>query len=367
MCLGVARCIESEEDIILLLKTFCIGMTLTGLETSMMSFAATRAPFTEYLFSNQYLNSADIDSPKFQSALSIRGTSLVGVSNMTGAFLNMMLPLAVVLYRCSSRAAIYRIIAIAAVAVSIFATMTTYSRSAYLGFALLALAVIFMGTFRGKWLIIVTAIAVAMSVAWIGVDSDYFNFDRLERRMNAAIYNPYANPEESERIDSYLDAGQFIAKNPTLLFVGEGVNTGAFIPWSAKRPDHSVFGRALFAYGLIASLCYCFLMFWALMTAFKNIRLVGKRSSLFSMFAQAMFASMLAVLPWFMFTHPIISNPRASSFYFAMVGIVFAVNRIAMSRAIRRRAGNQTGQLGSTRPKPHQSEMVETNLDHGGK
>ena len=362
MCVGVARCVRTEDDIVRLLKVFCIGLIFTGLVAMMVSFAVTRNLVTQYLLTNPLLNSRDSVTALFQSADTIRGTSLVGVSNMTGTFLNMMLPTAIVLYRYSGTSAFWRGIVIASVLIGIFAVMITYSRSAYLGFFLVALAVLFMGSFRGKSIIILSGALVSISVFAIGVDSDNFNFDRLERRMNATLYDPYADEQESERIDSYLKAGEFIAEQPSLFALGEGTNSDKRVSSLTDRPDHSVFGRALFSYGLIASLAYCALMFAALSTAYGNIRKARDPRSFLFDFSRSILAGLLATIPWFLFTHAIISNPRATSFFFIYLGLVYAVNRMATAEVERRRSNNRYRMMAQRNNDafPHQAGPVET-------
>ena len=92
---SVSRIVRSHDDIFRLLNYVLVGSLVTSSLLIMTSLPGTRALVNSTLFSISYLmpNSEALSETLSATDQAMRGTSLVGVSILSGAFLNVAWPL----------------------------------------------------------------------------------------------------------------------------------------------------------------------------------------------------------------------------------------------------------------------------------
>jgi hypothetical protein len=260
-----------------------------------------------------------------------RGRSLVGVSIISGAFINASWPLILGLnlpgFRLGKRVKQllpYFIILIP------FGVFMTYSRGAILGSILVIFIVQLYNSGRYRNQIIAALVVGGIIVNFVGVDSKVFYTERIENRTNAALSANLESTDdrESERILSYVEPFQHVIENPEYLLIGEGTSAlkggrwnplGLFLGGGGSRADHSVFGKSYYAYGLLAAFLYVGLFLSAIFKTYQNCSKRNNPNSYQK--SRLILAALAGISTWFMFDHGIISAPRGAAMLFFIMGI----------------------------------------------
>ena len=325
----VPRIIRSPKDLIKLLRFGLLGALITSLLLIFSSLPMTRG-LSLILLSNPILTpNANYLSTGILAAGSsaIRGSSLVGVSILSGAFLNVIWPLLFLLLNFYKPKGILKYVLYFTIVSVPLGVIMTYSRGAILALILVSIGfVIFQ---KGKFRSIIVGLLVFgfIGISFIGFDSKLFYFDRITERTTAAIENPYEDERESERIEAYIQPFGHLLNNPIYLFLGEGfarskVSNTPDLSDGINRADHAVFAKAYYAYGLITSFLIILLFGLLANYTFKLIRKNSNTKFFSSKLTRLLFVLLMGFSSWFTFGHAAVSNPRGTMLMFFVFGLV---------------------------------------------
>lgn len=334
----VPKIIRKPEDLTSLMKYALFGafITMTLLITS--SLPMTRG-VSMIVLSNSILtpNGSSLASSLIESGeYGIRGTSLIGVSILSGAFLNVIWPLLFLLLNFFKPKGILKYLLLITIVLVPVGVIMTYSRGAILALSLVAIGIVLFQ--KGKYRSIVLALLVGgyLSFSLIGFDSKYFFFERLVNRTNAALNNPYDDERESERINAYLQPFSHLLNNPSYLYVGEGfarqkvdnIELSEDNDVKGERADHAVFAKAYYAYGMITSVSLVFLYLFLVHYSLKFIRRTPNNNLFSSKLHRLLFVVLLGFSSWFAFGHAAVSQPRGAMLMFFVFGLVASQKNI---------------------------------------
>ena len=316
---SVSRIVQTEEDVLAVIKAVTLGAIFTATLMIFSSVSFTRGIVTSTFFSWSFFEPAAEKALETFSDSSdpMRGRSLVGVSILSGAFLNVSWPMAAMLYRWHGRVSlIWRKLALVSMSLIPIGIVMSYSRGAVLGLLMVILGTILFGAKQARKGIVIGAMTAVILFSAVGWDSEIFFFDRLENRTQAMLENPYEDERETARLFAYIDPFFHMQKHPEFLVFGRGQTYSSY-----GIADHAVFAKAYVAYGMMAAFLYMFLV------ARVFLLLRGKASTPFRLdpfvqrFAQTLLISMLGMLPWVMFGHAAVSSPRGAMLLFLVLGL----------------------------------------------
>ena len=211
-----------------------------------------------------------------------------------------------------------------------FGIIMSYSRGAILGLILVVGGLTFFGSGRSRSVILVAIVGALVVFNAVGWDSRAFQFERVMERTEAIFEDPYADERESERIYAYTEPFAHLLDNPQFLFVGEGTSIGktGYRSEQADKANHAVFAQAYYSYGMVAAFVYIMLIFSAFLYVVRNIMRRRPFRMLTPFYYQALFASMLGMLPWFIFGHAAVSTPRGAMLFFLIFGLIAALRQV---------------------------------------
>ena len=341
---SVSRIVRSRKDVKFLLKCVALGMLVTVSLMIISSIPPMRG-IARAVFSIRYLE------PDYMSTLvrfgdtdaAIRGRSLVGVSILSGAFINAAWPLAILLQqqRSFKSSLKWKGILTTTCLIAPLGVLVSYSRGAILGMLMVVAGAVLMRSKSMQGSVIAGVIFLGVVVYTVGYKSDLFFFDRLEKRTAAMIVGSYEDKRETERSDAYTAPFIHLSNNPEFSFVGVGTTRNKVGGISAAagvdgdEANHAVFAEAYYSYGLIAALLYMGLIFSSLNflrpRVFADIPVSGYSKNL----SQALLLSILALLPWFAFGHAAISQPRGAMLVFFILGFVASLPNLERSERSR--------------------------------
>ena len=270
---------------------------------------------------------ADLESAK-------RGRSLVGVSILSGAFVNAAWPLMLGLrnkrVKLGTRAK--KLLPIVSILMPLGVFMT-YSRGAILGaiFVILVIQIFNTGKYRTQLIALLSIGGIGIN--FVGWDSEVLYTERLEKSTNRTLTEGINSTDEreTERFDAYVQPFEHVLKFPEYLLLGEGVSAlkgrkwnplGLYMGSIGRRADHAVFAKSFYAYGMIAAFLYFILLFKAGWSTHHNC---FKRNNPGSFtYSRMILASIAGISTWFFFGHAAISAPRGAMMFFFIIGLAEA-------------------------------------------
>jgi len=329
---SVGRIVRSEKDVLAVIKAMMLGAVVTASLMIMTSVPFTRGIATSYVFSWSFLEPAaettlriysDTDDP-------MRGRSLVGVSILSGAFLNIGWPMAALLYQWRGRVQqVWKKGALISMLLTPIGIVMSYSRGAVLGLFFVVMGALLLGAEQARRGILIGAIGAVALFGFVGWDSELFFFERLENRTQAMLENPYQDERETARLFAYVDPFFHLQQHPEFLIFGRGQTYGRY-----GIADHAVFAKAYVAYGMMAAFLYMFLVVRAFSFLWgRAVQQVG-RDPFARRFAQTLLVSMLGMLPWLTFGHAAVSSPRGAMMLFLVLGLVASLRNFELGKTV---------------------------------
>ena len=334
----IPKIIRKPEHLTKILKYGLIGAFITTTLLVTSSLPMTRG-FSTLILSNPILtpDAVSLSTNILEAGDSgIRGSSLIGVSILSGAFLNVVWPLLFLLFSFYKPKGILKYIFIVTIALVPVGVIMTYSRGAILALILVLIGIVFFQ--KGKYRSIVLGLLLVgyVSFSFIGFDSKYFFFNRIVDRTEAALNNPDDDDREAERINAYIQPFGHVLNNPFYFFIGEGwarkkVTKAEVLEGNEKRgerADHAVFAAAYYSYGLITSLSIVFLYLLLIKYLFRIINNTPNNNLFSSKFTRLLFVVLIGFSSWFSFGHAAVSNPRGTMLMFFVFGLVASQKNI---------------------------------------
>jgi hypothetical protein len=335
---SVFQIIRDRSSVITIFKAGLLGSFITSALLIGSSLPFSRGLIESTVFSIPLLNPANEGVERVISdyTSATRGASLIGVSILSGAFLNTTWPFLLLIANQKQGISQRWQNGLRIIGVLIpFAIVMTYSRG-----AVLALFVVFFGVllfYEGRARsLMVSIVAIAIIVfSTVGWSSEYFFFSRLINRTQIALTNPYEDERETERLYAYTEPWEHLAKNPLFAVIGygfarakvqgDGLNDGA------NAATHAVFAAAYYAYGMLTSLALVFLLIRMLLYTWHKVRKIPNSYGFSYHYSRAAFAALLGFIPWFMLGHAAVSQPRGAMLMFLMYGLVAAQHNMIFS------------------------------------
>ena len=324
---SLPRQIQTDKEFNILLKAVVIGVIITASLSIFSSLPVTR-PLARICFSNPFVDSSKARGlEKYNEARGdqgIRGTSLIGPAPFTGAYLCILWPLGILAHQRLKNNIKWRICSLAACIIAPIGALMTYSRSSYLGAALILGVVALFGKSGSRRLPILFVILAIVILSIFGLDSKYLYFERIQNRTMATLNDPLASADVSERFLSYSEAIKYFYSHPVYLFCGAGSagdkmadrgEVGELIYDQGALPTHSAFAWSVYGFGLGGGLCQVALMLSSLILILKNILFSKKKTRDEQSTWPLLFALWLGgLLPWWLFGHGVVSTARGAMF-----------------------------------------------------
>jgi hypothetical protein len=330
---SASQIITMPADLISVTKAAVLGIGITAILMILSSLPVTKGIVANAVFSISYLEPATEFAVRHYSQYldqSTRGRSLVGVSILSGAFINTFWPLIALMARWPLKLGIWKRLALWCSMLAPFGIVMSYSRGAILGLFLVVGGLLFFGSGRSRRVIIVAALFAVTVFSSIGWDSDLFFFDRVYERTQAMIEAPFDDVRELERINAYIEPFSHLVANPQFLVLGEGASISKtdFVGQQVGKANHAVFAQAYYSYGMIAAFTYVVLVISGFIYLIRQITRRRLKNILTPLYYQALFASLLGMLSWFAFGHAAVSTPRGAMLFFLLFGLIASLKKV---------------------------------------
>lgn len=341
---SLQKLVSDSAELRMVMLVAVAGCLVTALLMILSSLPMTRGVVTSYVFSNQYLEPATDTIVELlnRGVGGMRGQSLVGVSILSGAAINIGLPLALYLIRIPGDDSNWpKLLARAYLVLAPFGVVFSYSRGAILGLVLIVLGIVIFAKGRLRTAMVASCVVSIIVLNYVGWGADVFYFDRLEVRTSAMFSAPTEDVRETERLYAYIEPFEHVINNPSFLLIGEGLASTKLgyqfrdvIVESGDFATHAVFAKAYYKYGMIAALLYVFALGFALLTTF---RIASREKELVRVSqARVVFASLLGIIPWFLFGHAAVSQPRGAMLFVFVLALSSVIIRLQPSSLLHR-------------------------------
>jgi hypothetical protein len=220
--------------------------------------------------------------------------------------------------------------------VSTLGIITTYTRSAYLGFALIVLWFFFRSSGQRGKILFSGAIALVIGLT-IFMSTDLFNFDFIMSRFASISEAPSTDYGNNARLRAYSEAPAFLVDNPQWLFVGRGFAT--FDLWLrgllsndllkseiVRTQNHSLIIMTFYQRGLLSAV----LLVGIWIAAFiLNRRYSRQRQDEYRWLAISLQASLVGMLPAWLFDHFFASTIHMQTIMLMVFGLTIAMTWVA--------------------------------------
>ena len=333
--------IKSPNDLKVVLKGLCLGLLFSAIMAILFSLPFTRPLVVRSVFSITFLNPVDMLSVLEYGGVS-RGSTLIGTSTFSSGVMATLWPLLLMGGALLGARGVWRKLNLAALFIVPVGILVTYGRSAWASVILVVCVTILWGSRQSRTAILLWLIIVGSVVAKVGIEYDLFMIERVVKSTEIVVDNPLERDNERERFMAYVEPFRHVSQYPSFFLFGTGVANrkyGGNIFGEADSASHAVPGIAYYAYGVGGSICQIMLMLF-------GVRLVSKRlvnakrcvpQSLWMW--HALLAAGFGLLPWWLFGHGIITQPRGSMVFFLSFGILMACERMGYEPRIRRIKG----------------------------
>ncbi len=335
---SIPKILQNESDLEAVIKAGLLGAVITAGLMIASSLPETRGMVVSYVFSNPFLtlSSSGLVARYGLADLAdraMRGQSLVGVSIVSGAFLNTLWPLLFLLRTNKALGWMWRIALTLAMILIPVAVVMSYSRGAILGLLFIAIVGLLLNSNKVRQPIVVGVGLSIMMFSWVGWDSEYFMFSWLEEKTLYQFANPYASQDTTERLFAYSQPFDHVIQHPEFLFFGQGLARdkvgGNFLTEGYDAANHAVFAEAYYAYGMLAAIAYVLLLVGGLGISWGNA--LRSKNEFSTVFSRAMLASLFGFASWFMLGHAAVSQPRGAMLLFFVFGLVAAQSNFVNS------------------------------------
>ena len=321
-----------RKHILGILRYACYGGLITAVLLVLSSLPGTRS-ISLLVLSNPYLEPNALSVSRHlmeQGNVGIRGASLVGVSILSGSYLNVIWPLLFLLRRSYEQKVLEKYLLNITIVVMFFGLLFTYSRGVILGAFLIIIMIIIQRDVRYRGVLISMVILAYSLISYIGVDSRFFYFDRIVERTEAVLDNPYDDERETERILAYVQPWPHLLNNPSYLLIGEGWARHKISGVKAiegnevrgERADHALFAAAYYSYGLFGAILLLYFYFNTIQLTVRMQKASRARSSFVYQLSKTLFLVLLGMSTWIAFDHGAISSPRGAMLMFFVFGLV---------------------------------------------
>jgi hypothetical protein len=323
----------------LYLQQFLIGLAagvlFTSAIASLNSLPITGSWIRAHVFTISWLKpplESALESPELIMILdkeeAERGNSLLGKSNITGCVIITLLPFLIGSVRNMRFSAVTRLFFQVAIAAGFFALIFTYSRSNYLGFALLIFCYLLFERQSFSRRLLPVIIVAASVIGFVGMQSTFFKFDFVAEKFDLSN-KTYAGNNEA-RILSYTRPVELLINDPTYFLRGAG---RADMKLRSDDPDakililpdaemHSVFAASVFYRGFIAMVATFWMYFLLAKLSYRAMNHAKQQHNPDGWMATASLISLVSLSPPWAFTHYLVTKMTGHMHLFIVVTLV---------------------------------------------
>jgi O-antigen ligase len=262
------------------------------------------------------------------TAMAMRGRSLIGVSIMTGAFLNVAWPFAVFLTQRVGLKGLWRRASLVGVFIAPLGVFMSYSRGAIAALLAVIGGQMFFGLQNSRRSMMFAIAAAIGLISFVGVNSEYFFVSRLEQSMQVMLEDPLNNRSTTERVFAYTEPIADLAQEPMRLLVGRGLARQRFDESASLSglANHAVFAQAYYTYGMLAALLYVLLVVVGFKVVVQRIMSKDRPDDGRVILSRILLISLLGLFPWFLLGHAAVSQPRGAMIFFLVFGLIASLS-----------------------------------------
>lgn len=322
------KLIMDYYDLRIVLLVVLVASSITGLLLIFTSIPATRGFLENNLFRFAFLEPATQGLlNKWDGSVdkAIRGRSLVGVSIMSGYFIGFCWPLVLFLRNFPAfflNSFKLNNTIVLGVLLLIISIVMTYSRGPLLGLAIAVLYLIYANKNNFRLIVLGFGMVLFSAFYFIGFESEMFFFSRIVNSSEVAVSNSNEyGRSETERLYAYVEPFEKLIEHPELIILGTGFGGDVYSDLGNENlADHAVFAKAIYGYGLIASLLYFVILGYSLQYTYKLT--LEKNNPLGYKLSKTLLLSILGIIPWFLFGHAIVSQVRCATLFYFLMALV---------------------------------------------
>jgi hypothetical protein len=253
--------------------------------------------------------------------MAMRGQSLVGLSILSGAWLNTIWPLLFLLRANEKLGMGWRLAMIAAIAIVPLGVVMSYSRGMITGLALILIIALLLNSNKVRQPIVLGVGISLLIFSSVGWGSEYFKFEWLQNKAGYQFVHVNQSEDITHRIYAYTDPFLLIQKNPMFIFLGEGLARYKIAGASSAVSDlasHTAFATATYGYGMPAAFAYVFLLMGTVRATWGYVW--HSKKDFLRLFSRALLAGLAGVTVYFI-QEPVLTEPRGVMLLFFVFGL----------------------------------------------
>jgi len=336
---SLPRLVNSEYALSFVVKGLTVGLLLSGLLAIAYSLPFTRS-FALSIFSISLINPVEIRGYILDIEESLRGQTLIGTSTFSSGVMALLWPLLYMgetLFKSSVR---WLWLGRIAMVIAPLGILATYGRTAWLSVVLVLCSALLWGSKTKRVLVIFWVLTVGFIAAQLGgVGSDLLMLDRLVNKTEIVLEGQVQGESERERFMAYVEPFHHLMEYPSFLFSGTGAAQRKFGGNYYREGDtasHAVPAMAYYAYGFIGSVCQFVFMFVTFRLCYKRMTHARKAMPSLLWMWRSLLGAWCGLLPWWLFAHGPVSQPRGAMAFFLFLSLVLVCERIYVRKYFER-------------------------------
>lgn len=323
------KVIRSARDLVVVLKGLCAGLFVSALLAIFYSLPFMRG-IARAVFSIKTICPVR-ESELAQTADALRGQTLIGTSTFSSGVMATLWPL---LYMGSSlcrRITGWRYWFVVALLLLPVGIIATYGRSAWLSVVLVFGSMMLWGGGKGRMKVIFMVVAFGLILSQIGINSKMLRVDIVVNKTERTVNTPLKDENERDRFMAYVDPFRHVMKYPVFFLAGSGAarrKAGGSAYEENKYASHTVPAMAYYTCGVGGAICHIMMLITVFSLCYSRLRHAGRNLPSLVWMWRALLAACFGMLPWWLFGHGIVSQPRGAMVYYFFIGMVLACDQL---------------------------------------
>ncbi len=331
----VPKTICSIYDLAFVVKGLCAGLSLSALLSILYSL-----PFTRFIaravFSIKTICPV-AESGIVDSAEALRGQTLIGTSTFSSGVMGLLWPIIYMGSALFRKLSVWRPWVMVALFIVPIGIVTTYGRSAWLSVALVFSSMMLWGGAGSRLKSLFVVLALGGILVQVGLNTQTARVDIVVSKTERTIQNPLGDENERHRFLAYVDPFRHLVRNPSFLLAGTGEarrKWGGKLYGGGSYASHTTLAQAYFSYGVGGAVSQVFLLVTLFRLCLQRMRHANRFMALYVWGWRALLGACFGGLPWWLFGHGIISQPRGAMVYYLFIGLVLAYDRIYVAEVL---------------------------------
>jgi hypothetical protein len=316
--------VQNERELRLLLMTIASGAAATAtlavinaalpVDHPVLEFINSLTPSDLQLFQRRYLEGSGV----------VRARALIGGPNHLGSLLILSWS---IIYAMFNSGHFRRTLLGPILFIVFLGIIVTYTRSVYLGFALI-ITWFLLKSARNRGRIILNII-IALLLGLVVVSStNLFNFDFIIGRFMSISEQGTADDGNAARVDAYTQVPGYLVNNPQWLFVGRGFATydlalRGLLERDVVRADfvstetHSTIVATFYQRGLLSTVI--FIAVW--LSAYYLMNRYIRPDNPYRWLAIGVQSALIGMIPGWLFDHFYVNTIHMQTFMYLIFGL----------------------------------------------